>query len=57
MAKREVGDSPMTIAFTANGRTAYVVNYASITVTPIRTATNITLKPIKIGTGPVAITP
>jgi YVTN family beta-propeller protein len=57
MAKREVGDSPMTIAFTANGRTAYVVNYASNTVTPIRTATNITLKPIKIGTGPVAITP
>jgi YVTN family beta-propeller protein len=45
----------MTIAFAANGRTAYVVNYGSNTVTPIHTATNTALKPITVGSGPVAI--
>jgi YVTN family beta-propeller protein len=44
---------------TPDGRTVYVANGASGTVTPIRTATNTALKPIKTGQLPwaIAITP
>ena len=50
----------MHIAITPNGKTAYVANVRSSgTVTPIKTATNSRLKPIKVGIGPnaIAITP
>jgi hypothetical protein len=36
----EVGRSPVAIAITPNGATAYVANYLSGTVTPVNTATN-----------------
>ena len=45
----------MPIAITPNGKTAYVANAPSDTVTPISTATNTALKAIKVGTDPVAI--
>src|SRR5262249_49777110 len=49
------------IAITPDGKTAYVVNESSGTVTPISTATNKPGPPIKINgsgiTGPIAITP
>jgi DNA-binding beta-propeller fold protein YncE len=35
-----VGNFPFGIAITLNGKTAYVANYSSGTVTPIRTAIN-----------------
>ena len=38
-----------------HGATAYVTNPGSGTVTPIRTATNTALPPVKTGPGPVAI--
>jgi DNA-binding beta-propeller fold protein YncE len=37
------------------GKTAYVLNFLHGTVTPIRTATNIALPPIKVGLNPGAI--
>jgi len=46
---------PEAIAITPDGKTAYVVNTDSGTVTPIRTATNTALAPVKVGRGPVAI--
>jgi YVTN family beta-propeller protein len=50
---------PVFAARPAGPVTAYVVNYNSDTVTPIRTATNTALKPIKTGRQPenIAITP
>ena len=47
------------MAVTPDGRTVYVVNLLSGTVTPIRTATNTALPPIRVGTDPraIAITP
>jgi YVTN family beta-propeller protein len=51
----KVGRWPCAIAITPNGRTAFVVNYYSDTVTPIRTATNTVERPIKVGHGPTAI--
>ena len=50
---------PVAIAITPDGKTAYVANLASGTVTPVRTATNTPLAPVKVGGGPVviAITP
>jgi DNA-binding beta-propeller fold protein YncE len=48
---------PASAARPAHPVTAYVVNFnnGSGTVTPIRTATNTALKPVKVGSGPVAI--
>ena len=50
---------PTAIAITPDGKTAYVANLDSGTVTPIRTATNTALPPIKAGRHPdaIAITP
>jgi YVTN family beta-propeller protein len=47
------------IVITPDGKTAYVTNTGSDTVTPIRTATNTALKPVKVGDLPygIAITP
>jgi YVTN family beta-propeller protein len=50
-----VGEGPVAIAITPNGKTAYVANIDPGTVTPIRTATNTALKAIKVGPGPAAI--
>jgi YVTN family beta-propeller protein len=46
-------------ARTTDGKTAYVANFLPGTVTPIRTATNTALPPVKTGRGPdaIAITP
>jgi YVTN family beta-propeller protein len=54
-----VGKMPTAIAITPDGKTAYVTNADSGTVTPISTATNRPGKPIKVGREPVgiAITP
>ena len=54
-----MGRGPDAIAITPNGKTAYIVNGGSDTLTPIQTATNKALKPIKVGRGPdgIAITP
>ncbi len=43
----KIGSAPLTCA--------YVANYNSDTVTPIRTATNTALKAIKVGSEPFAI--
>jgi YVTN family beta-propeller protein len=53
----KVGTYPGAIAITPDGKTAYVLNAAS--VTPVRTATGTALKKIKVGTQPsaTAITP
>jgi YVTN family beta-propeller protein len=56
-----VGDNPVAIAITPNGKTAYVANfdfYAG-TVTPIRTAVNRAGAAIPVENGPqaIAITP
>src|ERR1019366_9235550 len=50
---------PYAVAITPNGKTAYVVNTFLDTVTPIRTATGMAGKPIKVGQNPevIAITP
>jgi YVTN family beta-propeller protein len=50
---------PTAIATTPDGKIAYVANYYSGTVTPIRTATNTTERPVTVGRGPgpIAITP
>ena len=54
-----VGNQPGPIVITPDGKTAYVANAGSGTVTPIKTATNTALKPIKVGRQPeyLAITP
>ena len=46
---------PGAIAITPDGKTAYVANYYSGTVTPITTATNRAGKPIRIAEGPGTI--
>ena len=50
-----VGSEPAAIAITPDGRTAYVVSTRSGTVTPIRTATNVAGKAIRVGTQPSAV--
>ena len=54
-----VGPGPFDIAITPNGKTAYVLNFAGDTVTPIRTTTNTAGPPIPVGNEPfgIAITP
>jgi YVTN family beta-propeller protein len=47
--------APQTARGPARGPIAYVTNLLSGTVTPIRTATNTALPPVKVGRGPVAI--
>jgi hyaluronoglucosaminidase len=49
----------VAVAFTADGKTAYVVSIGAGTVTPISTATNTPGRPIKVGAHPfaIAITP
>jgi YVTN family beta-propeller protein len=49
----------VAIAITPDGKTAYLVNSESGTVTPIRVATNTALPPVKVGGFPdaIAITP
>ena len=50
-----VGSAPDAIAITPDGKTAYVGNQASGTVTPITTATNTAALPIPVGSEPIAI--
>jgi YVTN family beta-propeller protein len=54
-----IGESPVGIAITPDGKTAYVGNYGSVDVTPIDTATNAVEPGIPIGNLPeeIAITP
>ena len=54
-----VGQQPEPIAITPDGKTAYVGNTGSDTVTPIRTATDTAGTPITVGYYPyaIAITP
>ena len=54
-----VGDTPLGVAVTPDGATAYVTNAGSDTVTPIDVATNTPGTPIPVGDGPlgVAVTP
>lgn len=54
-----VGGNPWAIAITPNGKTAYVTNGASASVTPIDTATFTAGPPIAVGTQPwgIAILP
>jgi len=52
-----VEGGPGAIAITPDGKTACAVNPGSGTVTPIRTATNTALPPIKVGFNPGAIAP
>src|ERR1700678_649794 len=53
------GVVPASAAGPAHRVTAYVTNLYSGTVTPINTAPNVALKPVKVGSGPdaIAITP
>jgi len=52
----KIGGSPVDVAITPDGRTAYVASFLKNTVTPIRTATNKALAPITTGGfQPVAI--
>jgi YVTN family beta-propeller protein len=46
---------PQAIAITPDGKTAYVANTNSGTVTPITTATNRAGKPIRVADGPGTI--
>jgi YVTN family beta-propeller protein len=46
---------PATMAITPNGKTLYVGDWDSGTVTPIRTATNTAGKPIKTGANPFSV--
>ena len=50
-----VGNGPVAIVITPNGKTAYVANTKDGTVTPIRTATNTAGPPIPVGNEPIAI--
>jgi DNA-binding beta-propeller fold protein YncE len=50
-----VGRSPGEIAITPDGKTGYVTTLGLGTVTPIRTATNTALPPIKTGLSVFAI--
>jgi YVTN family beta-propeller protein len=51
----KVGGLPEPIVITPDGKTIYVVNLNSRTVTPIRVATNTALPPIKAGPIPIGI--
>jgi len=55
----KVGDNPLAIAITPDGKTVYVANWDAGTVTPISTATNKPGHAIRTGTRPfaIAITP
>ncbi|MGC8628577.1 MAG: YncE family protein, partial [Acidimicrobiales bacterium] len=44
----KVGAGPDAIAITPNGKTAYVANYSSGTLTPIDVATDKALRPVRI---------
>jgi hyaluronoglucosaminidase len=44
-----VGDGPDAVAVSPDGRTAYVANGESSTVTPVRIAGSKALKPVKAG--------
>jgi DNA-binding beta-propeller fold protein YncE len=63
LAPIRIGESPLSIAITPDGQTAYVVFDSGPSrpgiVTPIQTATNQALRPIKVGSlpTPIAITP
>jgi YVTN family beta-propeller protein len=46
---RAIGPRPIAIEITPNGKTAYVINYDSGTITPIVTATNAVGNAIKLG--------
>jgi YVTN family beta-propeller protein len=50
-----VGRSPLAIAITPDGKTAYVANFNSENVSAIDTATNSVAKTITVGTNPEAI--
>jgi YVTN family beta-propeller protein len=54
-----VGDGPIAIAITPDGKTAYTANYEAWTVTPIDVATGARGTPIRVGQNPnsIAITP
>ena len=51
----EIGNHPDGIAITPDGKTVYVANINSGTVTPIETATNTAGTPIEVGEGARAI--
>jgi YVTN family beta-propeller protein len=55
----EIGNHPDGIAITPDGKTVYVANINSGTVTPIDTATNTAGEPIEVGVRPraIAVTP
>ncbi|HLQ55418.1 MAG TPA: hypothetical protein VK162_14255 [Streptosporangiaceae bacterium] len=57
--QRAVGQLPVEIAITPDGKAAYVLAMFAGTVTPIATATDTPGKPIKVGRIPsaIAITP
>jgi YVTN family beta-propeller protein len=59
LAARAAGGPARRFATASGGRTAYVLNYGSGSVTPIATATNKRGQPIKVGNRPltIAITP
>ena len=50
-----MGKGPWTLAMAPNGKTVYVVDQLSRTVTPIATATDKPGKPIPVGNDPLAI--
>jgi DNA-binding beta-propeller fold protein YncE len=50
-----IGANARAIAFTPDGRTGYVANGASNTVTPFTTATGKAGKPVKAGGCPIAL--
>jgi serine/threonine-protein kinase len=54
-----VGDGPISITITPDGKTAYTANYEAWTVTPIDVATGTRGTPIRVGQNPnsIAITP
>ena len=49
------GGNPTDVVITPDGKTAFVTNFASGTVTPIDTATNTARPPIEVVGYPVAI--
>src|SRR5580693_2085899 len=51
----EKGSAPGSGGGSASPATAYVANYYSGTVTPIRTATNTAGPPITVGSGPIGM--
>ena len=52
---RKTGSEQAAITITPDGRTAYVVNSGSGTVTSIQISNNTALRPIKVGGFPTAI--